>query len=50
MSLKKVHDDQPKEFKFSNENLKKADDILKKYPEKNKKCCHAFSIFGSKTK
>ena len=37
MSLKKVHDDQPKDFKFSEENLKKADEILKKYPEKNKK-------------
>ena len=37
MSLKKVHDEQPKEFKFSNENLKKAEEILKKYPEKNKK-------------
>ena len=37
MSLKKVHDVQPKEFKFSAENLKKADDILKRYPEKNKK-------------
>ncbi len=37
MSLKKVHDDQPKEFKFSPENLKKADEILKRYPEKNKK-------------
>ena len=37
MSLKQVHDEQPKEFKFSNENLKKAEQILKKYPEKNKK-------------
>ena len=37
MSLKKVHDDQPKDFKFSNENLKKVEEILKKYPEKNKK-------------
>ena len=37
MSLKKVHDEQPKEFKFSSENLKKAEEILKKYPEKNKK-------------
>ena len=37
MSLKKVHDDQPKEFKFSSENLKKAEEILKRYPEKNKK-------------
>jgi NADH-quinone oxidoreductase E subunit len=37
MSLKKVHDDQPNEFKFSIENFKKIEDILKKYPEKNKK-------------
>ena len=37
MSIKKVHDDQPKDFVFSKENLKIANDILKKYPEKNKK-------------
>ena len=37
MSLKKVHDNQPNEFKFSTDNLKKAEDILKKYPTKNKK-------------
>ena len=37
MSVKKVHDDQPKEFKFSNENIKKVEEILKKYPVKNKK-------------
>jgi NADH-quinone oxidoreductase E subunit len=37
MSLKKVHDNQPKEFLFSEENLIKIKDILKKYPEKNKK-------------
>ena len=37
MSLKKVHDDQPKDFKFSPENLKKAEEILKKYPKENKK-------------
>ena len=37
MSLKQVHSEQPKEFKFSNENLKKAEEILKRYPEKNKK-------------
>tara|TARA_B100001093_G_scaffold511981_1_gene580962 strand:+ start:776 stop:1381 length:606 start_codon:yes stop_codon:yes gene_type:complete len=37
MSLKKVHDDQPHDFKFTSENLKKAEDILKKYPVKNKK-------------
>ena len=37
MSLKQVHSVQPKEFKFSSENLKKAEEILKKYPEKNRK-------------
>ena len=37
MSVKKVHDDQPKEFKFSTENIKKVEEILKKYPDKNKK-------------
>ena len=37
MSLKKIHDNQPKEFKFSNENLKKIEEILKRYPVKNKK-------------
>ena len=37
MSLKKIHDEQPKEFKFSDENLKQAELILKKYPDKNKK-------------
>ncbi len=37
MSLKKVHNIQPKEFEFSKENLEKANEILKRYPEKNKK-------------
>ena len=37
MSLKKIHDEQPKDFKFSDENIKQAELILKKYPEKNKK-------------
>ena len=35
MSVKRVHDDQPKDFKFSDENLKKAHEILNKYPKKN---------------
>ena len=35
MSVKKVHDNQPKEFKFSDENLKKVEEILKRYPKKN---------------
>ena len=30
MSLKKVHDEQPKEFKFSKENLKKDEKKIKK--------------------
>ena len=37
MSVKKVHDQQPKEFKFSEENLKKVKQIFNRYPEKNKK-------------
>tara|TARA_B100000767_G_C19682667_1_gene500310 strand:- start:555 stop:1160 length:606 start_codon:yes stop_codon:yes gene_type:complete len=37
MSLKKVHDDQPKDFDFSDVNLKKIEEILKRYPERNKK-------------
>ena len=34
---KKVHDNQPKEFKFTSENLKKAEEILNRYPKQNKK-------------
>ena len=37
MSIKKVHTEQPKTFIFSDENLKKSKEILKRYPEKNKK-------------
>ena len=37
MSVKKVYDNQPKEFKFSDENLKKVEEILKRYPKKHKK-------------
>ena len=37
MSLKKVHGEQPKEFKFSSENLKKAEEILKNILKKIKK-------------
>ncbi len=37
MSLKKVHDQQPESFEFSKENLEAANNILKKYPKKNKK-------------
>ena len=29
MTIKKVHENQPKEFKFSDENMKKAEEILK---------------------
>ena len=35
--FKKIHDEQPKEFKFSEENLTKLEEILKKYPKKIKK-------------
>ena len=37
MSLKKIHDNQPDDFKFSVDNLKKAEEILKRYPKENKK-------------
>ena len=37
MSVKKVYDNQPKEFKFSDENSKKVEEILKRYPKNNKK-------------
>ena len=37
MSVKKIHQEQPKDFEFSEENLKKVEQILKRYPEKNKK-------------
>ena len=37
MSLKKIHKEQPKNFIFSKENLSIAENILKKYPDKNKK-------------
>ena len=37
MSVKKVHDNQPKDFKLNSENLKKIEEIFKRDPEKNKK-------------
>ena len=37
MSLKKIHDQQPESFEFSNENKESAKKILKKYPEDRKK-------------
>tara|TARA_B100000959_G_scaffold198995_1_gene208160 strand:- start:45 stop:644 length:600 start_codon:yes stop_codon:yes gene_type:complete len=37
MTLKTIHDKQPDNFKFLDKNLKIAEDILKKYPEKRKK-------------
>ena len=37
MSLKKVHDNQPKDFKFNGENLKKVEEILNKYPVGSRK-------------
>jgi NADH-quinone oxidoreductase E subunit len=37
MSIKKIHTEQPENFEFTEVNLKIAEDILKKYPKKNKK-------------
>tara|TARA_B100001250_G_C19706262_1_gene747086 strand:+ start:47 stop:652 length:606 start_codon:yes stop_codon:yes gene_type:complete len=37
MSLKKIHEEQPDNFKFSNENLSIAENLIKKYPKQNKK-------------
>ena len=37
MSLKKVHNIQPDEFKFTDDNLKLVDNIISKYPKENKK-------------
>jgi|TARA_Y100000817_G_C16562644_1_gene413877 NADH-quinone oxidoreductase E subunit len=37
MSIKKVHDKQPKNFEFTSENLETANKILNNYPKKNKK-------------
>ena len=37
MSLKKVHHNQPNDFKFTEENQNKMSEILKKYPDENKK-------------
>lgn len=37
MSIKKVHSEQPKNFEFSNQNLKLVEDILKRYPKERKK-------------
>ncbi len=36
MSIKKVSKKQPETFKFSDENLEKANNEIKKYPKKNK--------------
>jgi len=37
MSLKKVHNIQPDEFKFTDDNLKLVENIMSKYPRENKK-------------
>ena len=37
MSIKKVSSEQPKSFEFNSKFKKIAEEILKKYPEKNKK-------------
>ena len=51
MSLKKVNPNQPKTFEFSEKFKNIADEILKKYPKKNKKSAvMPFFVFGSKTK
>ena len=36
MSIKKIHTDQPKEFKFTDESLNAANKILLKYPKENR--------------
>ena len=37
MSLKKIHDQQPETFEFTEQNINAAKKILKKYPENRKK-------------
>ena len=37
MSLKKIHNQQPESFEFTQENKEEAKNILKKYPENRKK-------------
>ena len=37
MSLKKIHDSQPDKFEFTKPNIVTAEEILKRYPKKNKK-------------
>ena len=37
MTIKKVHDVQPEKFEFTKTNLEVVENILKKYPDKNKK-------------
>ena len=37
MSLKKVHKEQPKDFKFNDQNLNIVEEILNKYPKKKKR-------------
>ena len=37
MSIKKVHSEQPENFEFNTNFKSIAEEILKKYPEKNKK-------------
>ena len=48
MSLKKVHEEQPKDFKFSNENLKKADEILKDTLKNKKSAVMPFLYLAQK--
>ena len=43
-----MHDNQPKEFKFSDENLKKAQEILKRYLKKKKSAVMPFLYLAQK--
>ena len=51
MSGKHVAKNQPSSFAFTDENKKKIEGVLKKYPEsKKKECGDASFIYRSKTK
>ena len=51
MSNKHIAKNQPTSFTFSDENIEKIKDILKKYPEtKKKERSNAFIISCTKTK
>ena len=50
MSVKKVHDKQPKNFEFTTENLEVANKILNNYPIKNKKSAVMPLLYLAQTK